>query len=479
MHGEIENRNAGWYHDGTGTLDMTCAIRNRHLQHCTCLPRTGRWCEMRQGSTTLMLSVVVMLMHAVASAGLGEAANPNRKESLRDPAKVKTLHPDEDVNAIKPLAEEIVTRSRSNHAPLVNLIDIDDSRIVASVGAMFLEGGLFCVALVLAGSILNIRRDPAWKVLIGGIVAGVMAVGMTVVGACLFVPGYQQCRRLAREGRTAEAIVIGRWQSPGSKRTYHEVAYLFVARLPDGSARTVACCVDGATLYSQHQTMDRLTVRYLPSDLRVGGPVSPWRDYFEPLLLLALALGALTLTLLFLRLTTTMRTRLRHEGEYKPPGKLIRVGSPTLWLYPGAILFLGGVVLLALVLIVPTLRHRANRIGTGAGGVAWAAVGAGLFGVGYRQRKRLAREGRTAQAEVIGRWWSRWGGRGPHHHVAYEFVAQLPDGSTLTVGCCVPGKKFYDRLQIGDKFTVRYLPSNLRVGELQQGVARASSETGN
>ncbi|MCX5644985.1 MAG: DUF3592 domain-containing protein [Phycisphaerae bacterium] len=97
--------------------------------------------------------------------------------------------------------------------------------------------------------------------------------------------------------------------------------------------------------------------------------------------------------------------------------------------------------------------------------MAWAVVGASLFGVGYRQRKRLAREGQTTQAEVIGRWWSRWGGRGPHHHVAYEFVAQLPDGSTLTVACRVFGKKHYDQLQIGDKFTVRYLPSNLRVGE--------------
>jgi len=162
---------------------------------------------------------------------------------------------------------------------------------------------------------------------------------------------------------------------------------------------------------------------------------------------------------------------LRREGEYKPPGKLIGVISPTLYLGPGAILFIGGVVLLALVLIAPMQRIRRHpedprdRSVEIAGGMVWAAVGAGMLGVGYRRRKRLNREGRTAQAVVIGRWWSRWGGRGPHHHVAYEFVAQLPDGSTPTVACRVSNKKLYDQVQIGDKFTVRYLPSNLRVGE--------------
>jgi hypothetical protein len=157
----------------------------------------------------------------------------------------------------------------------------------------------------------------------------------------------------------------------------------------------------------------------------------------------------------------------RGEGEYKPPGKLIGVISPTLYLGLGAILFLGGIVLLAGALIAPMQHNRTDRIVTGAGGMAWAVVGAGMLGVGYRQCKRLAREGRTAQAEVIGRWWSRWGGRGPHHHVAYKFVTQLPDGSTPTVACRMSGKKLYDRLQIGDKFTVRYLPSNLRVGEFE------------
>ena len=155
----------------------------------------------------------------------------------------------------------------------------------------------------------------------------------------------------------------------------------------------------------------------------------------------------------------------RREGEYKPPCKLITVISPTLYLGPGAIVFLSGIVLLALVLIDPTHRFNSRRDRIDMGAAAMAVAGACIFGVGYIQRKRLAREGRTAQAEVIGRWWSRWGGRGPHHHVAYKFVAQLPDGSTPTVACCVSGKKVYDRLQIGDKFTVRYLPSNLRIGE--------------
>jgi hypothetical protein len=154
----------------------------------------------------------------------------------------------------------------------------------------------------------------------------------------------------------------------------------------------------------------------------------------------------------------------RH-GEYKPPDKLIGVISPKSYLGPGVVLFLAGVVLLAPVLIAPTQRSRREQIARGAGGMAWAVVGACMFGVGHVQRKRLAREGRTAQAEVIGRWWSRWGGRGPRHHIAYKFVAQLPDGSTATVACRVSGKKLYDQFQIGDKFTVRYLPSNLGIGE--------------
>jgi hypothetical protein len=161
-----------------------------------------------------------------------------------------------------------------------------------------------------------------------------------------------------------------------------------------------------------------------------------------------------------------------REGEYKPPGKLIRVGSPTLYLGIGAILFIGGVVLLALVLNVPMHRFDSRRdwILAEAGGGAWVALGACIFGVGYRQRKRLAREGRTAQAEVIGRWWNPWAGKGPHYFVGYKFVAELPDGSTPTVACRVSGKKHYDRLQIGDKFTVRYLPSNLKVEELEHKV---------
>jgi len=163
---------------------------------------------------------------------------------------------------------------------------------------------------------------------------------------------------------------------------------------------------------------------------------------------------------------------LRREGEYKPPGKLIGVTSPTLYLGTGVSLFIAGVVLLAVVLIAPMQRTRRHpedphlrRAITGAGGMVTAVAGAAMFVVGYRRRKRLAREGRTAQAVVIGRWWSRWGGKANHYHVAYEFVAQLPDGSTPSVACRISNKKLYDQVQIGDEFTVRYLPSNLRVGD--------------
>lgn len=166
----------------------------------------------------------------------------------------------------------------------------------------------------------------------------------------------------------------------------------------------------------------------------------------------------------------------RREGEYKPPGKLIRVSSPKFNITAGVMLFFAGVLLLAVSLTIPTRRTRRHpedprlrRVVMVAVTGIVAAAGVGIFVVGYQQGKLLVREGLTAQAEVIGRWWKWWAGRGHHYFVAYEFVVQLPDGSTATIRCQVNSKRLYDQLKIGDKFVVRYLPSNLTVGECEIG----------
>ncbi len=158
----------------------------------------------------------------------------------------------------------------------------------------------------------------------------------------------------------------------------------------------------------------------------------------------------------------------RKKGEYRPPGKLIGVICPLLYLGPGVFLFLAGVVLVTLALVLPmqhTRRHpedpHLQRILTGTVGGVVATTGAGAFLAGYRQCRRLAREGRTAQAVITGRW-RRWQNQ---YYIAYEFMAQLPDGTTPTVVCRISDKELYDRFEIGDQLTVRYLPSDLRIGE--------------
>ena len=69
-----------------------------------------------------------------------------------------------------------------------------------------------------------------------------------------------------------------------------------------------------------------------------------------------------------------------------------------------------------------------------------------------------------AQAEVIGRWqqwrWTKF----HQYYIAYGFVAQLPNGTTLVVACRMADATLYHQFKIGDEFTVRYLPANLRIG---------------
>ena len=159
------------------------------------------------------------------------------------------------------------------------------------------------------------------------------------------------------------------------------------------------------------------------------------------------------------------------KGEYQPPDTLIHVTSPTRTLIWGSVIIVVGIIFVAVALTedleARRRRHqnvRLIRAGATATGVATMAAGAGILALGCRRRRRLLSEGRTAQAEVIGRW-QRWPWTKLHqYYIAYGFVAQLPDGTTSVVACRMADATLHYQLRIGDEFTVRYLPSNLRIG---------------
>ncbi len=160
-----------------------------------------------------------------------------------------------------------------------------------------------------------------------------------------------------------------------------------------------------------------------------------------------------------------------NRGEYRPPDKLIRVTSPTMTLIVGSVIIVTGIIFVVVALTsdleARRRRHqnvRLIRISAVAVGAATMTAGASIVVVGSRRRRRLLCEGRTAQAEVIGRWqqwrWTKF----HQYYVAYGFVARLPDGTMSVVGCRMADATIYHQLRIGDEFTVRYLPSNLRIG---------------
>ena len=159
------------------------------------------------------------------------------------------------------------------------------------------------------------------------------------------------------------------------------------------------------------------------------------------------------------------------KDEYQPPDKLIHVTSPTRTLIWGAVIVVVGIIFVVVALTsdmdARRRRHqnvRLIRASAVATGVVTMAAGAGILAVGCRRRRRLLSEGRVAQAEVIGRWqrlpWTKF----HQYYIAYGFAAQLPDGTTSVVACRMADATLHSRLRIGDEFTVRYLPSNLRIG---------------
>ncbi len=168
------------------------------------------------------------------------------------------------------------------------------------------------------------------------------------------------------------------------------------------------------------------------------------------------------------------------KEEYQPPDKLIRVTSPRTTIIWGAVIIVTGIIFVVAALTsdleARRRRHqnvRLIRAGAVATGAVTMAVGAGILAVGCRQRRRLLCEGRVAQAEVIGRW-QRWPWTKFHqYYIAYGFVAQLPDGTTSVVGCRMADATLYHQLRIGDGFTVRYLPSNLRIAAPVKGSYQA------
>ena len=209
----------------------------------------------------------------------------------------------DDVSAIRPLANNIIRMSRVNHAPNVRLIRINsyynDSQAAVFVLPLGMIFGVLTGWSVLQRRACTNKSDNQW---IAIVFSAVLAVGLLALGTYLFVSSYQEWKDLAREGLEARAIVIGQWEEHHGKSNVHYIAYLFVAHLPDGSTRTVACRIDND---KQIRAGDELLVRYLPSDLELGGPVWPWLDrHYGSVSLLALVLGTIcviTFALLFLR----------------------------------------------------------------------------------------------------------------------------------------------------------------------------------
>jgi hypothetical protein len=233
---------------------------------------------MRHGSTRLLAPVVMLWIDMVAIAGLGETADANRKEILPDVAKVETSPPQADANAVKSLWEEI--HKRSGHEPPADLIPVESPGSRLFLGAVILFGGVVLLAFAPIAPMWRLENPRLARVGMGA-AGGIIAVA----GVCLFVTGYQQRERLAREGRTAQAVVTAQWgsSSPWVKHPGY-IAYRFVAQFPDGSTRTVACrgSMGYEKLYRKLEIGDEFTVRYLPSDLRIGEPMmgshttKPW-----------------------------------------------------------------------------------------------------------------------------------------------------------------------------------------------------------
>jgi hypothetical protein len=137
-------------------------------------------------------------------------------------------------------------------------------------------GGVVVLALASMRPMERSRRhpeDPRLHRVVTAAMGGVLAA----VGAGLVLVGGRQRGRLVREGRVAPALVTGRWRG---WRNEYWVSYAFVARLPDGTTPTVICRMSDQALYDRLVVGDTFMVWYVPSDCRIGKPVTgtpePW-----------------------------------------------------------------------------------------------------------------------------------------------------------------------------------------------------------
>ncbi|MCL5278604.1 MAG: hypothetical protein M1376_01700 [Planctomycetes bacterium] len=163
---------------------------------------------------------------------------------------------------------------KGEYQPPGQLIRVISPRTTIIWGAVIIVVGIIFVVVALTEDLEARRRRHQNVRLIRAIGVATGAVTMAA-GAGILAVGCRRCRRLRHEGRVAQAEVIGRWQRrPWTRFHQHYIAYGFVALLPDGTTSVVGCRMADATLHYQLRVGDQFAVRYLPSNLHIGAPVT-------------------------------------------------------------------------------------------------------------------------------------------------------------------------------------------------------------
>ncbi len=163
---------------------------------------------------------------------------------------------------------------KEEYRPPDKLIRVISPRMTIIWGAVIIVVGIMFVGVALTED-LEARRRRHQNVRLIRVSAAATGVVIMTAGASILAMGCRRRRRLLCEGRVAHAEVIGRWQRwQWTEFHQHYIAYGFVAQLPDGTTSVVACRMADATLHYQLRIGDAFAVRYLPSNLRIGAPVT-------------------------------------------------------------------------------------------------------------------------------------------------------------------------------------------------------------